>query len=241
MNVLRQQGRPKRGAMTVGRDRIILETLELLRRGETFASRKELALKIGITPALINYYFGSRCNLVQEHIVQLVEQHAERFRQSVSRHSGGCRSALTDALLIISRMYREDGPLLKRYADDVAAEPNKCAITQMKRDLASILATMSEEVGTQDGLASTMTAMLWAVCSTTREEECVATCVALVDRMIGARRTCYGVARDMDFLSPDSTPVLTSPLCVCEHPLDQDQRTDRLSIKAHDSFAPSSH
>ena len=71
MSVVRLQGRPKLGPSSVGISRIIADALDMIRRGERFTTRRDLAAKIGITPALLNYYFGKNNDFLEKSNQQL--------------------------------------------------------------------------------------------------------------------------------------------------------------------------
>ena len=157
-----------------------------MRRGEKFSTRKELAAKIGITPALINYYFGKR-DFLSEPIRELVEGYAERFRQHLALYKEGRRAALLDGLSTVVRMYVDDCPLVTRYAQLVTLGVlPSCAITSMKKCLESIFVDPVDDEVFPDHMARTMAAMIWGACSATRDEAGVIVCVDLANRLIAS-------------------------------------------------------
>jgi AcrR family transcriptional regulator len=77
----RAQGRPARGPEVVGRERILTGTREFLRSNKaTEVTRKNIAGSVGVTPALISYYFPERINLLEAATVSVIEAHTQNVR-----------------------------------------------------------------------------------------------------------------------------------------------------------------
>jgi AcrR family transcriptional regulator len=84
MSERRAQGRPTRGADEVGRDRIIEGTRAFLRSPATGdITRKDVAQFVGVTPALISYYFPNTDDLLEAAVEPVVEAYAEKLTSIV--------------------------------------------------------------------------------------------------------------------------------------------------------------
>lgn len=175
MNVIRFQGRPKKGPASVGAEKIIDDALDLLRSGQQFATRKELAFKIGITPALLNYYFGKEPDLTAKPIIELLETYAKRFALAAESYK-----AVDEILSILVEMYIVDGQLVERHNLSKSARQPDCPISSMKKTLELAIARSID--GEEDpGLLADI---LWGACSTAKKASNPTLHVKLAKRII---------------------------------------------------------
>ena len=80
----RLQGRPSRGENEVGRAKIVEMLQDLLRRGNhRDVSRKQLAEQVGVTPALITYYFPARDELLLQATEPVVASYLSKIRSTL--------------------------------------------------------------------------------------------------------------------------------------------------------------
>ena len=84
MSEARRPGRPKTSDGVVGREAIIDGTISFLRSGTLVLTRKEIALALNITPALIAYYFPQGQSLLVAAVEKQADLWLERMKEIVS-------------------------------------------------------------------------------------------------------------------------------------------------------------
>ena len=193
MSLVRIQGRPKRGPTSVGRDKIIADALQLLRSGIHITTRKKLAADLGITPALLNYYFGKDANFLMHPIVDAIDGRIKPFNLAAERYLGGYEAALDDALVALCKMHLSEKLLIRAYVTVYQISTIDCPLAKMKNLLrAIVLYRLGEKC--LDTLEMT-TNMVWSACSSVTDEACVAFCVSSTRRLIAL----HAPANENDF------------------------------------------
>ena len=115
MSVQRRQGRPKRGEEEVGLS-FILKNARVALRAKPFDlnSRKELSLAVGVTPALVSYYFPRDVNIDDLILSPVILSHRQTVENIVSSEMSPTQKALNVASYLIS-VFRNDKNLFNAY------------------------------------------------------------------------------------------------------------------------------
>ena len=103
----RRPGRPKASEGGVGRDAIIDGTIAVLRLGKPELTRKEIAAFLGITPALITYYFAKGHTLLIAAVSKQADLWLRRMDEVVSA-GHGAKDLLDQLQGLIISMYARD-------------------------------------------------------------------------------------------------------------------------------------
>ncbi len=114
----RTKGRPKRSSGDAGRDLLITAAQQLLREPQIDLNRKELAIKAGVTPALVTYYFQDQSSLIEAVAQPVVAQYLSDL-QSINRDSVGVEVKFRALVKLFLRVSRDNGRLLDGYVDFV--------------------------------------------------------------------------------------------------------------------------
>ena len=193
MSMVRIQGRPKRGPFSVGRDKIIGDALQLLRSGKHITTRKKLSADLGITPALLNYYFGKDANFLKHSIVDAIEGRGKPFNLAAERYLGGYEAALDDALLALCQMHLSEKLLIHAYVALYRISATDCPLKNMKDLLKTIILHHLGEKCPNTLEATTN--IVWSACSSVTEESCIPFCVSSARRFIAL----HAPANENDF------------------------------------------
>ena len=116
MSIKRSQGRPIRGADVVGREKILDGARDFLRSDTSEAiSRKNLAEYIGVTPALISYYFPDYSALLDAAARPVIEGYVEQLRTIVDGLSSS-EDKLRKVIGLFIQCNKRDGRILDCFA-----------------------------------------------------------------------------------------------------------------------------
>lgn len=128
----RSQGRPCRGINEVGRNRIIANLQQMLReRPFDDLSRKSIAKHIGVTPALITYYFPSRQSLIEEAAMPIIKVYVSNIRDILDSSSDN-PTKLRLLVRALVNCYRYDAGILKAYNDIVLNQESSNPINHLE-------------------------------------------------------------------------------------------------------------
>ena len=161
----RSQGRPKHGDTQVGRERIVSGFVEMVRSGSyADMSRKEIAQYVGITPALITYYFPKGHLLLIDSFSDVFMDWYKEFDATLSRDEP-YDERLMAAFQMIVAFYKREFHVELFYADlcrkGILGES---IVDRMKVRLARFLAldpaVSSEEIETSEILSN----VIWGAC-----------------------------------------------------------------------------
>ena len=109
MSIKRIQGRPKQGDCQVGRERIISGFVDMVRSGSyDEISRKQIALSVGITPALITYYFPKGDFLIKEALTPVFLQWYAEFDEILLRKDTSWDTRLILSIGLIIDLYKKE-------------------------------------------------------------------------------------------------------------------------------------
>ena len=165
MSVVRFQRRPQRGSSSLGKDRVIADTLDLIRSGRQFADFQDLAKKIGITPVLLNYYFEGDSRFYVKAIIGIIEGYAKRFRWLLDNQDFCDRLHFEKALTVVCEMYVVDGNLVRLYSSLHQCDPpSDCPIKLMKQILASNISS-SDHKQLNSIKSQNLANAVWNTCS----------------------------------------------------------------------------
>ena len=166
MSIKRAQGRPKQGDSQVGRERIISGFIEMVRSGcYDDISRKQIADNIGITPALITYYFPKGNFLVKEAFTPVFRQWYAEFDQILSERTKIWNTRLVVSLELIIDMYRKDMHVERVYKELCRKGIiDRSNLDAMKVRLAAFLAETVFADETQSDLSETVANVIWGAC-----------------------------------------------------------------------------
>ena len=140
MLIKRSQGRPCRGTNEVGRARII-ERLQQALRAEPIddLSRKSIAEHIGITPALITYYFPSKQSIIEEATRPVVEAYMRDIK-TIAQSDAENSDKLHSIIELLLRCYRSDTGIIRAYESAFRADKSKKSfIDAISRELAALV------------------------------------------------------------------------------------------------------
>ena len=117
MSAIRSQGRPRRGATEVGREKIVQKLQQAVRSGADFdLSRKTLSEYAGVTPALISYYFPKKEMLLEEVAGPIISQYRMEL-EKILEMTIGQDAKLKKVVILLVSLYTKDGRTLDMYAD----------------------------------------------------------------------------------------------------------------------------
>ena len=120
----RVQGRPARGENEVGVQRIVEGMRAALRASQTTTvSRKDVAGRAGVTPALVTYYFPERTDLIEAATLPVVRALVDRTR-SCFEHEGPARQRLCKVIEALLEAYTRDAAVIALYSHHRASKPN---------------------------------------------------------------------------------------------------------------------
>lgn len=169
MNASRAQGRPRRGASEVGRDRIIRRLQVVFRFEEADCSRKSLAELAGVTPALISYYFPKRETLLEEVSRPVIAAYRMELEQIVETIAPMGERLRGIAKLLV-RLYTLDRNLLDIYVE-VMRKPRRAInvadqseVDRMTGLLATFFASWRGLPMPQDFDAAVLQGAIWGMC-----------------------------------------------------------------------------
>jgi AcrR family transcriptional regulator len=148
MSDKRSQGRPCRGVNEVGRLRIVASLQQMLReRPFDDLSRKSIAKHIGVTPALITYYFPSKQSLIEEAATPIINEYIQKIK-SVLQSQSDNPTKLRHLVRTLVDCYRYDAGILKAYSDIVLNQDSSNPINHIELISTEISAFFAELVDT---------------------------------------------------------------------------------------------
>ena len=122
MTAKRTIGRPKRSYGDAGRDRLIAAAHELFQQPQLELNRTNLAIRAGVTPALVTYYFQDQISLIEAVAQPLVDRYLTDLHTILSQ-SNPVDVKLRSLVKLFLKIGRDDGRLLDSYIDLVKRSP----------------------------------------------------------------------------------------------------------------------
>jgi AcrR family transcriptional regulator len=163
----RAQGRPARGPEVVGRERILAGTREFLRSNKaTEITRKNIAESVGVTPALISYYFPERINLLEAATVSVIELHTQRVL-AIAASAESFEDKLRQLVAHFVQCNVIDGGIFACFAEMVlpaSAYDGADLVEQMIQNAAPIFEELSVQEIRLLTDPRTMVVALWGLC-----------------------------------------------------------------------------
>ena len=123
MTAKRTIGRPKRSDGDAGRDRLVAAAHELFQQPQLELNRTNLAIRAGVTPALVTYYFQDQISLIEAVALPLVERYLTDLHTILSEPTSADLK-LRSLIKLLLKIGRDDGRLLDSYIDLVKRSPN---------------------------------------------------------------------------------------------------------------------
>ena len=167
MAEIRKPGRPRVGEQQVGRERIVEGVIEYVRAGHSDISRREISAYLGITPALITYYFPKGFSLLTE----AVDRQSIRWRHKLDDlcEQREASSQVFDSLQhLIITMYKADAHIVDLQTSLWrAGHMPYFLVDEMKRK-ASMLLMSGERTQVKRNMAMITMSIIWGAC-----EHCV--------------------------------------------------------------------
>lgn len=163
----RGQGRPRQSESEVGRDRLIERTRAAMNlRPRTDIQRREIADVIGVTPALITYYFPDKWSLLEAAAHPVITEHVAAIDHMLA--SQGSHMNKLKVLIRIYLMFNRDyGYLLDYYisAGEKLDKPKNLQLLVAAHT--SIVGFFSDGIANgvfKDTNAGTLQSLLWCIC-----------------------------------------------------------------------------
>ena len=160
---VRKQGRPKFGDQQVGRDRIIDGLIEYIRAGYTDISRREIALYLGITPALITYYFPKGYCLLTETVGRQADLWRSKMEQLCAEPSYNAQQRVGLMQQLIIAMYTRDAYIIELQTSLWrAGRMASSVVIDMKKSMRESIAADTSQF--DSGSVSLITSIIWGAC-----------------------------------------------------------------------------
>ncbi len=123
MSDKRAQGRPLRGADEVGRLKIVNGTRDLIRaQSSSEISRKDIAQFVGVTPALVSYYFPSQFDLIEAVTKPVVKIYSEKVKAIVQSDKTSL-AKLQNLVSLFVECHMVDGKIIESFSRLVRPSP----------------------------------------------------------------------------------------------------------------------
>lgn len=170
----RSQGRPCRGDNEVGRLRIV-DSLQQMLRDQSFEdlSRKSIAKHIGVTPALITYYFPSRESLIEEATKPIIEAYSNSIRTIIYSNLDTA-TKLSRLVRTLVDAYRYDAGILKAYSDLVSRRDKSSTFDYLELISSDISVFLTELLQRRPYSAYDLAALqgaIWGMCASVARME----------------------------------------------------------------------
>jgi AcrR family transcriptional regulator len=172
MHEKRAQGRPGRGTDEVGKTKVIEGTRAFLRSQSRDLTRKDIAEFIGVTPALVSYYFPERFELVEAATAPVVADHADRL-QSVVRSHVEPHEKLRRVISSLIDLHFQDGKIVDYFSAHVAHCAKYKGANHYNNVLREVSAAADEylrQLGDAPFSAEFIAISLWGICKFVAQE-----------------------------------------------------------------------
>ena len=126
------QGRPTRGEKQVGRSRMIEKMREIMRaKPKIDIQRREIAEFMGVTPALVGYYFPDKRSLIEEAASPLIDEYIAQVKGRIAAADDPLET-LRQLVYIFIKFNQESGYLLDFYIEHVTTRRNHSSAPKLR-------------------------------------------------------------------------------------------------------------
>ncbi len=130
--IARVQGRPTRGEKQVGRSRMVEKMREIMKsKPKIDIQRREIADFMGVTPALVGYYFPDKRSLIEEAANPLIDEYISQVRSRISSTDEPLE-ILRELIYIFVQFNQESGYLLDFYIEHVTTRKNHNSLPKLR-------------------------------------------------------------------------------------------------------------
>ena len=128
----RVQGRPTRGEKQVGRSRMVEKMREIMKsKPKIDIQRREIADFMGVTPALVGYYFPDKRSLIEEAASPLIDEYISEVKMRiVGTHDP--LETLRGLIYTFIKFNQESGYLLDFYIEHVTTRRNHNSLPKLR-------------------------------------------------------------------------------------------------------------
>ena len=163
----RGPGRPRHEDREVGREKLIERARAAMNlRPRTDIQRREIADAVGVTPALITYYFPDKWSLLEEAACPIIADHVATIEAILNAPTSMIEKfrRLVDTYITFNR---EHGYILDYYISSVLKREKQDSILVLAKSHENIVAFFSSGVSQglfKDVNVELVQSMLWSVC-----------------------------------------------------------------------------
>ena len=131
-SLARVQGRPTRGEKQVGRSRMIEKMREIMKsKPKIDIQRREIAEFMGVTPALVGYYFRDKRSLIEEAANPLIDEYIAQVKGRIAATHDPLET-LRSLVYIFVKFNQESGYLLDFYIEHVTTRKNHNSLPKLR-------------------------------------------------------------------------------------------------------------
>ena len=165
--LVRMQGRPSRGSREVGRANMIEKMREAMKAKPKFdIQRREIAEYIGVTPALVGYYFPDKGSLIEEAATPVIDKYIAEIR-SIIKSEGDPAENLHALVYLFIKFNADNGFLLDFYIDHVTTRVNHNSLAKLQEiygEMNGFFATLLTQGVVEGDDAKLVQSALWGAC-----------------------------------------------------------------------------
>lgn len=131
-SLARVQGRPTRGEKQVGRSRMIEKMREIMKsKPKIDIQRREIAEFMGVTPALVGYYFPDKRSLIEEAASPMIDEYIAQVKGRIAATHDPLET-LRSLVYIFIKFNHESGYLLDFYIEHVTTRLNHNRLPKLR-------------------------------------------------------------------------------------------------------------
>ena len=172
----RRQGRPKRGENEVGLSNILRSARDAMRsRSFDILSRKDLSMAVGVTPALISYYFPKGVDVADLVLSPVILGHFRNLKRTID--GPGCADLkLQIAYRGLIDAFAADKRLFDAYEALAIMSPHRgFTLVDEMRTALSELVDQCRILGASPSQTAVLHAAIWGMCKAAGEIEAALT------------------------------------------------------------------
>ena len=131
-SLARLQGRPTRGEKQVGRNRMVEKMREIMKsKPKIDIQRREIAEFMGVTPALVGYYFPDKRSLIEEAASPMIDEYIAQVKGRIAATHDPLET-LRSLVYIFIKFSQESGYLLDFYLEHVTTRKNHNSLPKLR-------------------------------------------------------------------------------------------------------------
>ena len=162
----RRQGRPKRGESEVGLSYILRSARDAMRsRPFDILSRKDLSMAVGVTPALISYYFPRGVDVADLVLSPVIHAHLQHLKRTIDG-PGSADFRLKIAYRGLIDAFAADKGLFDAYEALASMWPQRrfTLVDEMRSALSGLVKQCPILHASSPQTASILHAAIWGMC-----------------------------------------------------------------------------